>query len=182
VFTTAYSPQTNGQVERFNRTILNSLRTYVAKIQTDWDEYTAAIIFGYNSRVNASLGFAIWSWFYRGRHRRCLWNNSLGTLLRFQKTKREDLYKDFKELVPLAKYRLLEAQRRYKENFDRHTRVVNQGLSKESWVFLRRDKTNPEGSSKLVELADGPYRVVKSEDIPWSFGSVTMTYASRRIA
>jgi Chromo (CHRromatin Organisation MOdifier) domain len=63
----------------------------------------------------------------------------------------------------LAKERLLEAQRRYKENFDRHTKLSNQGLPTESWVFLRRETTNPEGCFKLDELADGPYRVVKSE-------------------
>jgi transposase InsO family protein len=58
VFTTYYSLQTICQVERFNRTILNSLRTYVANSQTDWDDYTAAITFGYNYRVHASLGYA----------------------------------------------------------------------------------------------------------------------------
>jgi hypothetical protein len=68
-----------------------------------------------------------------------------------------------KELVPLAKDRLLESQRRYKENFDLHTRVANQKISPESWVFLRREVADPNGSSKLDELADGPYRVVKSE-------------------
>ena len=57
VFTTAYHPQTNGQVERFNRTILNALRGYVASNQRDWDDYTSTITFGYNCRVHASLGF-----------------------------------------------------------------------------------------------------------------------------
>jgi transposase InsO family protein len=70
VFTTAYSPQTNGQVQRFKRTILNALRTYVANSQTDWGDYTAAITFGYNYIVHASLAYARLSWYYRGlRHR-----------------------------------------------------------------------------------------------------------------
>jgi transposase InsO family protein len=39
IFTTACHPQTNGQVERFNRNIINSLRGYVERMQNDWDEY-----------------------------------------------------------------------------------------------------------------------------------------------
>jgi transposase InsO family protein len=38
IFTTAYHSQTNGQVERFNRTIINPLRGYVERRQGDWDE------------------------------------------------------------------------------------------------------------------------------------------------
>jgi transposase InsO family protein len=37
IFTTAYHPQTNGQVERVNRTIINSLQCYVERRQNDWD-------------------------------------------------------------------------------------------------------------------------------------------------
>jgi transposase InsO family protein len=55
IFTTAYHPQTNGQVERFNRTIINSLRGYVERRQNDWYEYTSAITFGNNCRVHSSL-------------------------------------------------------------------------------------------------------------------------------
>ena len=36
-FTTTYHPQANGQVERYNRTILSALRTYVADHPRDWD-------------------------------------------------------------------------------------------------------------------------------------------------
>ena len=56
VFTTAYHPQTNGQVERYNRTILASLRGYVAARQDDWDDFTSAVTFAYNCRVHSSLG------------------------------------------------------------------------------------------------------------------------------
>jgi hypothetical protein len=56
IFTTAYHPQTNGQVERYNRTILASLRGYVSKRQDDWDDFTSAITFAYNCRVHSSLG------------------------------------------------------------------------------------------------------------------------------
>jgi transposase InsO family protein len=58
IITTAYHPQTNGQVERFNGTIINSLRGYVDRRQNYWDEYTSAITFGYNCRVHSSLNLA----------------------------------------------------------------------------------------------------------------------------
>ena len=39
ILTTAYHPQTNGQAERYNRTILTMLRAYVNEQQDDWDQY-----------------------------------------------------------------------------------------------------------------------------------------------
>jgi hypothetical protein len=44
------------KVERYNRTILVALRAYVAKRQYDWDDYTSAVTFAYNCRVQSSLG------------------------------------------------------------------------------------------------------------------------------
>jgi hypothetical protein len=56
IFTTAYHQQTNGQVERYNRTILASLRAYIAKSQDNWDDYTSEVTYAYNCRVYRSLG------------------------------------------------------------------------------------------------------------------------------
>ena len=42
-FTSAYHPQTNGHVERYNRTILSMLRCYVEEHRDDWDRYAFAL-------------------------------------------------------------------------------------------------------------------------------------------
>jgi transposase InsO family protein len=59
IFTTAYHPQTNGQVERYNRTILDSLRADIANSQDNWDNYTFAVTYAYNCRVHSSLGMPL---------------------------------------------------------------------------------------------------------------------------
>ena len=56
LFTTAYQPQTNGQVERFNRTILAGLRHFCSEYGRDWDEFSSAITIAYNNTVHRATG------------------------------------------------------------------------------------------------------------------------------
>ena len=50
--TSSYHPQTDGLVERFNGTLIQSLSMYVNKNQTDWDLYIPSVLFAY--RVSPS--------------------------------------------------------------------------------------------------------------------------------
>ena len=56
VFTSTYQPQTNGQVERYNRTILAMLRNYVNEHQDDWDRYATVLTYAYNNHVHRTTG------------------------------------------------------------------------------------------------------------------------------
>ncbi len=49
VFTATCHPRTNGQNERLNRTILASLRHYVADHRKEWDLYAETVALAYNT-------------------------------------------------------------------------------------------------------------------------------------
>ncbi len=56
--TTALYPQSDGLVERFNRTLLNSLSAFVSDHQRDWDLYTPLVLLAYRTAVHESTGVA----------------------------------------------------------------------------------------------------------------------------
>jgi hypothetical protein len=107
-----YSPRTNGQVKRFNRTILNALRKYVVKSQTEWYDYTAAITFGYNSRVHASLGCAPFELVLSRPPPLLSVEKPIGNAAEVLEDEKRRFVQRLKELGPLAKERLLEGQRK----------------------------------------------------------------------
>ena len=55
--TTPYRPSANGQVERFNRTLMDAVRCYIGKSQHEWDKFLPQIAGAIRSTVNRSTGF-----------------------------------------------------------------------------------------------------------------------------
>ncbi|GFY06603.1 retrovirus-related Pol polyprotein from transposon 412 [Trichonephila clavipes] len=56
--TTALHPQSDGMVERFNRTILNSLSLLVSSNQQDWDRKLPFFLLAYKSAVHETTGYS----------------------------------------------------------------------------------------------------------------------------
>ena len=54
--TTAYHPQTDGLVERFNATLCEGLSMYVSTHQKDWDKHLPLVLFAYRVSPNATTG------------------------------------------------------------------------------------------------------------------------------
>ena len=55
---TTYHPQTNGLVERQNRTLVNMLRVYCSRYMTDWDKYLPQVVGAYNSTHHSTTGIS----------------------------------------------------------------------------------------------------------------------------
>ena len=55
---TAYHPQSNGLVERFNRTLLNMLTKFVSSDQRDWDQKLPLLMLAYRSSEHESTGYS----------------------------------------------------------------------------------------------------------------------------
>lgn len=55
--TTPYQPSSNGQVERFNRTLMDTVRCFVDKSQNNWDEHLPQLASAIRSSVNRHTGF-----------------------------------------------------------------------------------------------------------------------------
>ena len=55
--TTPYRPQSDGMIERFNRTLITMLARFTSKNQKDWDEHLPYILLAYRSSIHESTGF-----------------------------------------------------------------------------------------------------------------------------
>ena len=55
---TTYHPQTNGLVERQNRTLVNMLRVYCSRLKTDWDKYLPQVAGAYTSKQHLTMGIS----------------------------------------------------------------------------------------------------------------------------
>ena len=56
--TTPYHPESDGQVERFNRTLLMMLAMFASEHRDDWDDLLPPVMMAYQLSVHESTGFS----------------------------------------------------------------------------------------------------------------------------
>lgn len=59
VVISGYSSQCSGQTERFNRTILQTLRHYVADYPQNWNLYADFLSYVYNTQLHRAMKCAL---------------------------------------------------------------------------------------------------------------------------
>ena len=159
--TTPYHPQTDGLVERYNRTLKSMLRKFVAANAKDWDQWLPYLLFAYREVPQASTGFSPFELLYGRQVRgpldllREAWESpqpaggsSVVSYVLHMRDKME-------ELADLVKDNMQHAQQTQTKWYDRRARQRTLQPGQKVLLLL------PTSENKLVAKWQGPYRVCR---------------------
>ena len=136
IFTSTYHPQTNGQVERYNRAVLAMLRNYVNEHQDYSDRYATAFTYPYNNHVHRSTGTTPFSLVLSRPPPKFSLQHSIRSRARTTQEKRNDYVRRLDDSIQHAYTRLLATQALYTRDFDKRIRVIRQRLKRGDCVYL----------------------------------------------
>ena len=168
ISTTAYHPQGNGITERFNRTLLDSLRVYLEPVQEqkDWDEYLHVATFAYNVSVNGATQYSPYYLLY-GREPTL--PADLLYPIQSATDANNDEYRSPEDYVNEVRFNLLRAHAIAHANLDASGQEYKRGTehaatlaeyTKGQKVWVYRPYAPPKLSRKLYSPWYGPFVVV----------------------
>jgi transposase InsO family protein len=153
--TAPYHPRTDGQAERFNRSLIEMIRATTCDRQRHWDEVLSAVLFAYRSAVNASTGYSPYEMLY-GRPPKLPGHLVLGEFINARRPTSAHvsaLQKILRQQWNDARNKLDAARARQKRYYDRYTN--ERSFEKGDLVWL----ASPSRTAKLLPAFLGPFEV-----------------------
>jgi hypothetical protein len=160
---TAFHPQTDGQVERLNRTLEETLRAYVNHRQSDWDDLLPVVEFTINNAKHASTGYSPFELTYgQGPMSPAILSNSRS--IDSTAPSVDEFLERMRTLTKIARKELERAQNRQKSLADK--KRSERSFSVGDRVFLSAENVDSDisrkrPSQKLKDKFLGPFSVVE---------------------
>ncbi len=161
--TSAYHPQGNGQVERFNRTLEAMLAKTVSENQRNWNQHLAPALFAYRTAVHESTGYTPFL-LTNGRSpnlpvdvmlgRCCTTMENTPGLPQYVR----DLQRNLQTAYSTVRQRLRRAHSHQKRLYDSKAVGASFCIGDCVWLFIPAVKSGR--SRKFSSLWRGPYTVV----------------------
>src|SRR3989337_576071 len=158
-WSTAYHPQSQGQVERVNQILEDMLRACVISFGKKWADYLPYAEFSYNNSYQASLKMALFEALYGWRCRTPLMWDEVGDRQLFG----PDLIKESEDKLKLIRDRLKVAQSRQKSYPDSKRKEVVYDIGDRAYLRVSplRGVKRFGVKGKLAPRFVGPYRVLE---------------------
>ena len=162
-FSTAYHPQSSGQVERVNQILEDMLRACVISFGKKWEESLPYAEFSYNNSYQASLKMAPFEVLYGRKCRTPLNWSETGERPLFG----PDIIQHAEEQVHIVREHLKTAQSRQKSNYDRHHKEMVYQPGEQAYLRVTPMKgTHRFGiKGKLAPRYIGPFRILQDVDL-----------------
>ena len=159
--TTAYHPQCDGAVERFNRTLKTILRKHAAKFGCQWDRFLPGILWAYRNTPHTSTGEKP-SFLLFGVDCRSPTEAAYLAATKVHPTDvqdyKEELMLSLSSARQLAASSIQKAQAKYKEQYDRKTKETTFRVG--DWILVRFPQDESGRWRKLSRPWHGPYRIL----------------------
>ncbi|GBM74824.1 Transposon Ty3-I Gag-Pol polyprotein [Araneus ventricosus] len=159
--TTALHPESDGMVERFNRTILNHLSLFVSKNQTDWDTHLPLFLLAYRSADHEATGCTPADMLF-GRTLRLPCDILFGRPSDTPSSPNEylnNLEARLESVHAFARERIKLASERMKTRYD--SGATGHHFKEGDQVWMYNPKRRRGLSPKLQQNWEGPYTIVK---------------------
>ena len=159
--TTPLHPQSDGMVERFNRTLLEHLKKMVDEHQRDWDKYIQLFLMAYRSATHNSTGQSPAMVIF-GKEMRLPSELRFGTPPSDARLETSDyvaeLQKDLRDIHDKTRDKLKLSSDRMKTRYDSLCNSVGFQVGDQVWLY--NPKRRKGRSPKLQQDWEGPYNVI----------------------
>jgi len=163
VYTTAFHPECDGQVENFNKTLVNMLSFYTSRHQKDWDTHIPYVLHAYRTSEHASTKETPFYLMF-GRHARHFHDLAFSPM-----DDKEQSIEDYRhELVEkltlawqVAGDNARAAKEKQKKYYDKRVTFSSDRLRIGDRVFLHVPYAPKGKCSKLLHHWRGPYRILE---------------------
>jgi len=156
---TAYQPETDGQMERTNQKLEQYLRIYVNHRQNNWAEWLATAEFAFNNKIHTATKMSLFQVNY-GREPRM----GFDIRKKGKNEKAEEFVKEMKEKHEEAKAVLVKSQEEMKRQADRNRKETEEYRVGDKVLISTKDFSKElmkRATKKLTEKFIGPYMVRK---------------------
>ncbi|KAA8491006.1 Transposon Ty3-I Gag-Pol polyprotein [Porphyridium purpureum] len=161
LMTTAYHPQTNGRVERFNATLCKMLSAYVSASSRDWDRWLSVVTYAYNTSRHAATGFSPYEMMFGSPAKD--WASMAGPRAVEGGQQPQDISAQLARAYRLAGNKMSENAERFARYYDRNIHRNKETFAEGDIVYVWCPSTRQ--GRKLTKPWLGPFRITKRNGV-----------------
>ena len=155
LYTTAYHPQTNGQIERFNATMDGKIASLCNERRTDWDEVLQFVTFNYDTSIHATTKITPFEMMH-GRQATLPFDQQQALITLTQDVEHGKKLQNYLEkLVDEARKNIQQAQKQYNSRYNQHRQELSLKINDLVLIKTRNMR------SKFDVRYEGPFQVTK---------------------